>query len=181
MSGVRAAINVDFEQDGRARVRGVGPLELRGPLGRPKRYYLRNVTAGVFGGDCYAVEAHCTAGVVARVESSSATKVFRMPAGEAVQRTVLRAEAEARLTWGPHATILHADAALRQETRVVLGPGARVLLAGSVVMGRLAAGECFAFRAFETALQDANEQGWLPCGEAMALRPGAKLIEAIAG
>lgn len=181
MSVIDATLSLDFEPGRRARVRGAGPLELRGPLGRPERYYLRNVTAGVFGGDCYTVKAHCAAGAVVRVESSSATKVFRMPNGEAVQHTVLRAEPESQLTWGPHATILHTGAALRQKTRVILASGARVLLAESLVMGRLAAGECFAFRSFRSALEVVDEAGCLLFREAFALRPGLDLVAAMAG
>ena len=158
-----------------------GALELRGPLAASKLYYLRNVTAGVFAGDAYRSTVHCATGADARVESSSAMKVYSMPEGCADVSVELCAEPGSRLVWGPHATILHTGSALRQTMRVSLHPGATVLMAETLVMGRIAAGQRFDFTAYESDLQIARPGEEPAYREAYRLQPGPDLEAAMGG
>jgi len=158
-----------FDGENRARVHASGPLELRGPLTASKLYYLRNVAAGVFEGDTYRTLLHCAAGAQARFESPSATKVYSMPSRGATTSVELCAEGGSRLVWGPHATILHTGASLRTDTRVTLHVGARVLMAETLVMCRIAAGQRFDFASYGSNLIVQDGRGDVLCREAFSL------------
>ena len=170
-----------FDGENRARVHASGPLELRGPLTASKLYYLRNVAAGVFEGDTYRTLLHCAAGAQARFESPSATKVYSMPSRGATTSVELCAEGGSRLVWGPHATILHTGSSLRTDTRVTLHVGARVLMAETLVMGRIAAGQRFDFASYGSSLIVQDGRGDVLCREAFSLTPGPGLEAAMGG
>lgn len=180
-AGVVAELEASFGCGSRAHVRVAGPLELRGPLRSPSLYFLRNVTAGIFAGDAYRTQLHCAPGAVAHVESSSASKVYSMPSGCAVARVDIEAEPGSRLTWGPHATILQAGASLRQEMRVALHPGATVVLAETLVMGRIASGQRFDFTNYESSLEVHEPGCSMLYREAYRLDPGPDLESAMGG
>ena len=103
----------------KACVSARSPLELRGPFsqGDVPGYYLRNTTAGVLADDAYCVDLWVAESAAACVNASSASKVY---AGASSLDVSLQVERDAVLLWGPHATILQAGAAYRQETRVSL-------------------------------------------------------------
>ena len=174
-------LRAHFEGDRRASVHASGPLELRGPLTASRLYYLRNVTAGVFEGDAYRTSLHCAPGAKARVESSSATKVYSMPSGAATTSVDLYAEGGSHLVWGPHATILHTGSSLRQETRVTVHDGARVLMAETLVMGRIAAGQRFDFGSYESSLVVQDGEGKVLYTEACRFSPDEDLKTAMGG
>lgn len=163
-----------------AMVSAAGPLELRRPVAADDRWFLRNVTAGVFGGDSYNVALTCEAGASARVEPTSATKVYGMPDAGAVSRVRLRAEDGSRLVWGPQTTILHGDSDYMSEIEVVLA-GGTIVVAETVVMGRLAAGESFAFRRYVPSLVVRDETGRALFTERASLTPSRTLRDAMAG
>jgi urease accessory protein len=180
-AGVVAELEARFDCASRARVSASGPLELRGPLSPSKLYYIRNVTAGVFAGDSFHTTVHCDPGARALVESPSASKVYSMPSGSATAGVELCAEPGSRLVWGPHATILQAGASLRQETRVIVHAGATVLIAETLVMGRIAAGQRFDFNAYESSFEVSDDDGDLLYTEAYALQPCPDLVSAMGG
>jgi urease accessory protein len=180
-TGVVAQLEGSFDCAGRAAVRAAGPLELRGPLRTPGFYYLRNVTTGVFAGDVYRTRLQAAQGARVRVESSSASKVYAMPSGSAVVEVELRADRGSRFVWGPHATILQEGASLRQSTHVMVQPGATVLLAESLVMGRIAAGQQFDFTAYEATFEVVDGCGETLYREAYRLERGADLEAAMGG
>ncbi len=180
-AALRGELTARFDGDGVARVHASGPLELRGPLGASGLYYLRNVTAGVFAGDSYRTSVHCEAGGRARVESSSATKVYSMPSGRATVGVDVCAEAGSRVVWGPHATILHSGSALSQDTNVTVHAGARVVIAETLVMGRIAAGQRFDFTDYESSFVVHDAAGEPVYTEAYRLEPGTDLEAAMGG
>jgi urease accessory protein len=141
-------------------------------------YYLRNTTAGVLAGDSYRVDVTAAADTAAHVGASSASKVY---AGESSLDARLAVEPGALLVWGPHATILHAGAAFRQETRVTLAPGGRALLAEVLVLGRLARGERFQFERLENLLEINSPACETLYSEAYVLSPDRHLIASMAG
>jgi len=163
-----------------ARVSASGLLELRRPVVADDRFFLRNVTAGIFGGDTYDVTLTCQAGASARVESTSATKLHTMPGGGATSHVRLRAEEGSRLVWGPHTTILHADSDYSSSIDVEIA-GGLVIVAETVVMGRLASGEAFAFRRFYSELTVHDEVATVLFAERASLAPSATLRDAMVG
>ena len=149
--------------------------------GHGGHHLVHRLVAGVFAGDAYRTSVHCEPNGNARVESSSATKVYSMPNGGASTQVELSAEPGSHLVWGPHATILHTGASLRQDTRVTLHEGATVLMADTLVMGRIAAGQRFDFASFASALTVQGICGSVRYTEAYDLHPGENLEAAMGG
>ena len=163
-----------------ARVSVSGVLELRRPDLTDDRFFLRNVTAGIFGGDTYDISLTCEAGASARVEPTSATKVYAMPDLGATSHVRLRADRGGRLVWGPHTTILHAESDYASVIEVELVGGV-VIVAETVAMGRLASGEAFAFRRYDSRLTVRDEAGTVLFAERGSLAPSTTLRDAMAG
>jgi urease accessory protein len=163
-----------------ARVRSIPPLELRGPFPE-KGYFLRNMTAGIFGGDTYEVDVTAEAGSTTRITSPSATKVYAANGRTASLFQRLSVRSGAWLVWGPHATIIQAGASLEQRTIVSVAPGGVALLAEVLVLGRLASGERYAFERITSALSVCDAEGGTLYSEAYALSPNDDLATAMAG
>jgi len=163
-----------------ARVSTSTPLELRRPIASRDLFFLRNVTAGVLGGDSYEVSLTCEAGANVRVQPTSATKVYATGGLEAVSRVSLRAESGACLVWGPNTTILHAGSRFRSEVEVTSAGGV-VLIAETLIMGRLAAGEAFAFDSYASSLEVKDKAGLVLFAERTSLSPRASIREAMGG
>jgi len=162
-----------------ACVHAKAPLELRGPF-PDASYFLRNVTAGIFGGDAYEVDVRVTAGSTVRVASSSATKVYGGNGEEACLTVRLGAETGATLLWGPHATIVQGGSSFRQQTTLDVATGGRAVLGEILVLGRLAHGERFVFERLESSL-DVRLDGTPVYSEAYRLTPGPDLVASMAG
>lgn len=123
-------------------------------------YLLKNVTAGVFAGDCYDVTLRAEAGARVRVASASASRVCEMPDGEAESSLTIEAAAGSLVVYGPAPVILQAGADFRQSARICAAPGATVVFSEIVAFGRLASGERMAFRRFQ------NELTFMSAGDA---------------
>jgi urease accessory protein len=162
-----------------ARVQAKAPLELRGPFSG-SAYFLRNTTAGVFGGDAYEVEVTASSGCAVRVSGSSATKVYVGSEGESSLDVRLTVEPGATLVWGPHATIVQGGARYRQATLLSGAVGGRAVLGEVLALGRPARGELFDFNRLESRL-DVNLAGASVYSEAYVLQPGPDLVASMAG
>ena len=159
-------------------------MELRGPFRDPSgiaTYYLRNTTAGLFGGDACRVDVTAGAGATVRVCATSATKVYASRGREASVTVRLAAEPSGTLIWGPHAAIVQAGARFRQEVTVVLAKGGRVVVAEILVLGRLARGERFAFERIDGALEVRMGDDEPAYSEAYIVSPGPNLEASMAG
>lgn len=172
------SLDACFAQRG-VRTRSRAPLELRGPFPGAS-YFLRNTTAGVFGGDAYAAGVTARAGSAVRVAGSSATKVYAGNGRESSLTVRLAVEPGAKLIWGPHATIVQAGASYRQQTALDVAAGGRAVLAEILVLGRLARGERFEFERLESSL-DVTLGGAPVYSEAYCLAPGPDLVASMAG
>jgi urease accessory protein len=100
-----------------------------------------NTGGGIAGGDRVQVRiaAEPNADVIAT--TSAAERVYRSTGGEAHINTTLSVGSNARLAWLPQETILYDRARLRRRIEADVAPGARLLVAEIVVLGRLASGE----------------------------------------
>lgn len=121
--------------------------------------YLLSPTGGVVQGDRYTLQLNVGAQTHALFTTQSATKVYRMPEGCAEQWVQIEVEAGAFIEFVPDATILFADADLRQRLDVTLHPGALALLYEIVMPGRLARGESLQFRRYASRTIVRDEQG----------------------
>lgn len=163
------------------------PLEMRGPFGgvegAPPRYFVRNVTAGVFGGDCYDVRLRAGAGVRVRVEPTAATRTYESRGETARSATYVEACSGSELTYCAGTTILQQGSSLEQSVELVAHHDARLRYAEVLVLGRLASGERLRFRRFASSLRVSDGAGGELFSESFRLEPdgGAEGLEGALG
>jgi urease accessory protein len=100
-----------------------------------------NTAGGLTGGDRLSFAVDLGPGAAAVAATQTAERAYRSAGGAAAMEVRLTLGAGASLDWLPQETILFDGAALTRTTRADLGPGARVLMAESLVLGRAAMGE----------------------------------------
>ena len=140
--------------------------------------YLLSPTGGVVQGDRYTLQLSVGANAHALFTTQSATKVYRMPDGCAEQWVRIDVEAGGVFEFVPDATILFADADLRQRLDVRLHPGALALIYEIVMPGRLARGESLQFRRYASRTVVRDDTG-LILFESSELRPATDDLSAI--
>lgn len=156
-SSLTGRMRAEFHRRGAMTLASVSeaatPLELRGPSVEEShsRFYLRNISCGVFGGDSYDVSLTAREGARAFVRTTSATKVHAMHDGVAVTKTRLESSPNAMLAYYDGPTILQGASELWQRVEVVPAGGV-VIYAEVLVWGRLARHEVLAFRRFNSEL-----------------------------
>jgi urease accessory protein len=119
-----------------------------------------NPTGGLVGGDRLSIDVLAGPGAHACVTTPSATKVYRTTGPPAEQLVTLRLEAGATVEYVPDHTIPFPGSAFRQEIRVELAAGARLLLVDAFAAGRIARGEAWRFASLESALLVRDPRGW---------------------
>lgn len=100
-----------------------------------------NTGGGMAGGDCLNCAIDLTDDTQVAVSSQSAEKLYRGDGADTKIAVQLRLGARSRLDWLPQETILFSGARLRRELTVEMNDTASLLLAESVVFGRIAMGE----------------------------------------
>ncbi len=151
--GVAARLEASFGagRSGRnARVCASSPLELRGPFagrGLP-RFFLRNVTAGVFAGDRYDLMLRTEPGARAWVEPNSATRIHGGRAPGARSSLRIEAACSSTLVVSSGLTIPYADSCFTQVVDAVVHPGAALAYLEVTAVGRAASGERLAFGSY---------------------------------
>jgi urease accessory protein len=120
---------------------------------------LLNPTGGVLAGD--RLETVITLGPGARVCAStpSATRVYRSPGPDAVQRLTVEVGAGAALEWVPDHVIPSPGARLRQSAEIRLAADATLLYLDAWAVGRAARGEAWGFDRLESSLLVRDERG----------------------
>jgi urease accessory protein UreH len=178
VAGLAGSLRASLSLTG-VRIRSQPPLELRGPF-PGTGYFLRNMTAGIFGGDAYKVVIVAEAGSTTRITSPSATKVYAANSRPASLDLQLTVESGATLVWGPHATIIQAGANLDQRTAVTIAPSGAALLTEVLVLGRLARGERYAFERLSSSLDVRDSTSRHLYSEACTLSPDEDLATTMA-
>lgn len=108
----------------------------------PPTAMLLNTAGGVTGGDAFEVRARAGAGARLTVTTQAAERAYRAPPGTAARvENRLEVAEGGRIDWLPQETILYDGCALHRRLRVDLDPGARALIAETLVFGRAAHGE----------------------------------------
>jgi urease accessory protein len=129
----RAAL-ADLAQEGSAKV--LLP-QLPGP---PEAVFL-NTSGGLTSGDRLAYAVTLGAGATVTGTTQTAERAYMARSGAAQVAVTATVGPGARLFWLPQETILFEDSHLERLTTVDLSPGARLVMAESVVLGRRAMGE----------------------------------------
>lgn len=114
--------------------------------------YLLSPTGGVVQGDFYNMALELDAQTHVLFTTTSATRVYKMPIGQAEQHIQVTIQQGAILEFVPDATILYAGADFKQTMEVTLQPGALLILHDLVMPGRLAQGEFLQFRRYSNRL-----------------------------
>jgi urease accessory protein len=132
--------------DGRTRrklVREDGSLRVRFPNAAPEALeaVIVNTGGGMTGGDRFSIDMTLEAGASLIAGTAAAEKVYRSNGPDAEMTVRLDVAEGARLDWLPQETILFDQARLSRRIDVDLAPGASLLMAEAVVLGRAAMGE----------------------------------------
>lgn len=132
--------------DGRTRrklVREDGSLRVRFPNAAPEALeaVIVNTGGGMTGGDRFTIDIALEAGASLIAGTAAAEKVYRSNGPDAEMTVRLDLAEGARLAWLPQETILFDSARLTRRIDVDIAPGASLLMAEAVVLGRAAHGE----------------------------------------
>ncbi len=154
--------------DGRTRrshVHEDGSLRIRFPNAAPEALeaVIVNTGGGMTGGDRFAIDMTLEEGSSLIAGTAAAEKVYRSNGPNAEMTVRLDVADGAKLAWLPQETILFDSARLSRSIDVELAPGASLLMAEAVVLGRAAHGETM-------------KQGML--ADRWRIRRGGKLIYA---
>lgn len=132
--------------------------------------YVQNPTGGVFAGDRLATSVAAGEDVRVHLTTQSATKLYRMDGGEAIQDLRFELEPGAYVEHVPDPLIPQAGARFRQRTLVEVAPGASFLATEAVAPGRRARGERFAYELLELRTE-ARRAGRALCVDVIRLEP----------
>jgi urease accessory protein len=102
---------------------------------------LINTAGGLTDGDQFSWGITLQPGAKLRAVSQACEKIYRSPGPPAEIEVSLRLGLDAALEWLPQETILFEGAGLKRRFEVDLEPGARLLAAEAVILGRRAMGE----------------------------------------
>ena len=112
---------------------------------------LLTTSGGIAGGDRLKFDIEWRQGARATVTTGAAEKIYRAGESQAARiETRLGIGAGVHAEWLPQETILFRQSKLERRCRIELAPGARLLAADMIVLGRAAAGERYG----EALLQD---------------------------
>ncbi|MGE0406847.1 MAG: urease accessory protein UreD, partial [Candidatus Korobacteraceae bacterium] len=109
-----------------------------------------NPTGGVLGGDSLVTEVTQGKDTHVCLTTPSATRIYRTAEHPAVQSTAIRLAEGSTLEYFPDHVIPHAGSALTQSLRVDMATGSKAILCEAMACGRLAAGERWQFREFDS-------------------------------
>ena len=139
--------------------------------------YLVSPCGGVVGGDIYSMTVVVEAGARLCLTTPSATKLYATSGLPARQQLDITLHAGAVLEYLPEQIIPFAQAAFQQHMTVRLGPGACALAMEIVAPGRLARGEAFAYRDYDSRVCIEATSGQVLLRERTRLRPGWQRLD----
>jgi urease accessory protein len=126
---------------------------------------------GVLQGDRLALSARVEAGARLHLDTSSATRLYRMPDRDARSDVRLEVGADACLELVPDPYLPYAGARFAQETRATVHPRGILLLSEVVAGGRAAGGETLRYARFESLVEARRPDGTLLFRDATCLEP----------
>lgn len=134
---------------------------------------LINPGGGYLGGDVYDIEIGMGPGTAAIVTSQAATRVYRAPGEQTVQRTRLRLDDDACLTYVPDELIGYADARYRQHTEAVVHPSATLIAQDVITPGWSPDGRLFSYSRLHATFDVVAPSGRLLVRDNLLLAAGA--------
>lgn len=137
-----------------------------------------NSTAGLFSGDVIETTIEVRPGAQMLVTSPSASRVHRMIEGRAALRQSIRVARGGWLELWPALFIPHAGSDYLQDTSIHLDAGARLLWFETFAPGRVASGEAWQFRRFESRFRICCDSRPI-ARESYSLTPGSPSVHAL--
>lgn len=138
------AASLEVAAHGLARLSQAAPLRILFPTpepGAPLEAALVNVAGGLAGGDSLEARIMLREGAAALVTTPAAEKIYRSLGDVSRITTRIEVAANAVLEYLPQEAILFDGALLERRTEAHVAPGGTLLVAESVVLGRIARGE----------------------------------------
>jgi urease accessory protein len=159
-SHVPASLRLDFEQDARTGRTALASSYQDPPLRVVRAFtledgaalvHLHNVSGGLLGGDCLALNVRVGAGACAQVTTTGATRVYRPREGApaTMQANEITVGENALLEYLPDPIIPFAGVRFSQRTTIRLLAGAGLFWWEIVAPGRDARGEIFEYSSVE--------------------------------
>lgn len=140
---------------------------------------IANPTAGFFDGDRVDIDVSLRPGAKLCLSTPAASRVYPTRSGRpAANHQRFTIGGDALLEWNPEPFIPHAGASYRQTTAIHLDPGASLLFLEWIAPGRVAMGECFAYKQLRWEL-DLHSGPSLVARERYDLQPGNHSLEAL--
>ncbi len=135
-------------------------------------------SGGVLQGDRLRIAVELRPGARLSLDTQSATRLYRMPAGEARIDVRFEVAADGWLEYVPDPWIPFAGSNTTVETLVVADAAARVVIGEVVAAGRVARGEAFRMTSFRSTLTAARPSGALLFSDTTDLAAGHALADA---
>lgn len=160
------------------------PLQVLRPVYRDDTgmayIYLLNPCGGVVGGDHFDLSITLQAGAHAYVTTPSATKLYAAPQQAARQTIAFTLQTNSVLAYMPAQTIPFADAAFEQQIHLHMAPGACAFLSDILAPGRVARGEYFQYRSYDSHLRVDTAAGEALLEDHVRLRPRRQRLHGLA-
>ena len=160
--------------------------EMQAPLKVQRPFYpegkkvchsvILHTAGGVVGGDRLDLDFHLQPNAQALITTAAAGKIYRSSGKQSQQNIKIQVDNGANLEWLPQETIVFDGAIYRQDLRVELALGARILLWEIVRFGRSARGEKFLSGEWRSHAEiwQQNRSLWI---DRQLLKGGAEMLE----
>jgi urease accessory protein len=142
--------------------------------------FLQQSGDGFVQGDRYRIDISCSPLSAAHVTTQAATKVFGAHTDYASQLVNLDVGAGAILEYLPDPVIPYRRSRLFQRTRVTAGHQSTVILAETVLPGRVAHGESHEYDIYWSETEAVGEDGELLFSDVLRLIPGRQDVHSLA-
>lgn len=135
--------------------------------------FLQQSGDGLVQGDRYRIDVDCAPGAAVHVTTQAATKVYRAHDNYATQLVNLRAGAGAVLEYLPDPVVPFRGSRFFQRTCVTAHPESTVILGETLLPGRVAHGEAFAYDLFWAETEIRRPDGRLLVADVLRIHPAA--------
>lgn len=162
------SLRAEKRPDGRT---AIGAQAFRAPYHVSKPYWdadartllvqVVNPTAGILSGDRLESSVEVAAGAALLLTTPSASRVFRMRAGEACGTQRFSVESGGWLEVLPEPLVPHRGSVFRQATSLVVADGGAAFYADLLMPGRVAHGEAWGWSRLVLELDVRHAGGWL--------------------
>lgn len=135
--------------------------------------YMQQAGEGILQGDRYRLDLECAPGTAAHFTTPAATKIYRMEQSFASQIVNITAGAGAFVEYLPDPVVPFRGSRFYQRMSLTVDPAASVILAETLLPGRVARGEAHAYALHYTDLEAYTPDGSLLFADRLKLEPHA--------